>query len=156
MTDAKLTPKQQQVFGLLDDGKKVPEIAKQMKISPSGVYGHMRRIRQLGVKLPTETIESNGGGAAGRRRRIEMADGIFVNKQSSLPNTQAHLSNSNTLTRGSAEDVIQEEVSDAQARIEEISSEIDDHEAKAQELGREKDDLIARVERLDAAAQALA
>lgn len=60
----KLTPKPRQVYDLLTDGMKPPEIAKRMRITRSGVYGHMRQIRKLGITLPGESL--NGGAAATR------------------------------------------------------------------------------------------
>lgn len=52
---AKTTPKQQQVLDRLKKGQSVEQVAKAMKITTSGVYGHMRRMRNDGVKLPGET-----------------------------------------------------------------------------------------------------
>jgi Bacterial regulatory proteins, luxR family len=51
-TTAALTPKQRQVYELLGAGTPPAEIARHLKISPSGVYGHMRNIRAAGVDLP--------------------------------------------------------------------------------------------------------
>lgn len=47
----KLTPKQRQVYDALYQGRTVHQIAKRLKITPSGVYGHMRQIRKAGVSL---------------------------------------------------------------------------------------------------------
>ena len=60
MSDITLTPKQAQVFSLLSEGQKVSAIAKKMKITPSGVYGHIRKMREIGVVMPGEAIDTNG------------------------------------------------------------------------------------------------
>lgn len=50
-TPPALTPKQQKVADLVSAEVPVAEIAKRLKISTSGVYGHIRNIRALGVEL---------------------------------------------------------------------------------------------------------
>jgi flagellin-like hook-associated protein FlgL len=47
-----LTSKQRKVYDAISAGTPPAEIARQLKISPSGVYGHMRNIRKTGVALP--------------------------------------------------------------------------------------------------------
>jgi predicted ArsR family transcriptional regulator len=47
-----MTPKQQQVFDLLQEGVAPAEIATRLKISPSGVYGHIRNMRAQGIRVP--------------------------------------------------------------------------------------------------------
>jgi hypothetical protein len=59
MTPEALTPKQKQVLDLLEQGKKPPAIATKLKISRSGVYGHMRNLRKLGIGLPGERIDDH-------------------------------------------------------------------------------------------------
>lgn len=54
-----LSKKQQEVYDRLSAGQKPPEIAKVLKITTSGVYGHMRKMRAAGVELPGERM-SNG------------------------------------------------------------------------------------------------
>jgi hypothetical protein len=66
-SDLDLTPKQAQVFEGLQDGLTPPQIAKRMKISPNGVYGHIARIRDAGIKLPESAgkpTRRDGVGAA--------------------------------------------------------------------------------------------
>lgn len=58
-----LTPKQKQVRDLLAKGLAPAEVAKRLRISPSGVYGHIRNMRAAGIELPAETTESNGASA---------------------------------------------------------------------------------------------
>jgi DNA-binding CsgD family transcriptional regulator len=50
-----LSAKQDKVVDLLVKGRSVKQIARTMKIKPSGVYGHIRRLRELGV-----IVDSNG------------------------------------------------------------------------------------------------
>jgi hypothetical protein len=51
MPRPKLTPKQQEVVKLLDKGHDIPSAAAEMGITPSGVYGHIGRIRKAGIPL---------------------------------------------------------------------------------------------------------
>lgn len=55
-TEPRLTPKQQEVLAMLHKGMKPQEIAKKLKITNSGVYGHMRQMRKAGVQLPGEQL----------------------------------------------------------------------------------------------------
>lgn len=63
-----LSPKQKSVLKKLEGGKKPPEIAKTMKISVNGVYGHMRRIEAAGVDL-SRFRASNGSRKKPTRKR---------------------------------------------------------------------------------------
>jgi transposase len=51
-TAAALTPRQQQVYDLIVKGVPVADVAKRLKISRSGVHGHVRNIRAAGFDLP--------------------------------------------------------------------------------------------------------
>jgi DNA-binding CsgD family transcriptional regulator len=56
----KLSTKQRVVLSrLMVGGQQPPQIAKAMKISVNGVYGHMRRIEKAGVDL-SRFRSSNG------------------------------------------------------------------------------------------------
>jgi DNA-binding CsgD family transcriptional regulator len=61
------TRKQQQVLDYLRNGKTPAHIAKRMGISTNGVYGHMRKLRKMGLlnnSTPAAVAETNGGAAA--------------------------------------------------------------------------------------------
>lgn len=45
MAQKELTPRQQEIKALMQDGKRVPEIAKKLKISENAVYQQLRRMR---------------------------------------------------------------------------------------------------------------
>lgn len=51
----KVTSKQQTVLDGLKAGKSAKEIAKEMRISVNGVYGHIRRLRKLGALPKTRS-----------------------------------------------------------------------------------------------------
>lgn len=55
----KLAPKQKRVLDLLNKGKTPTQVAKTLKISVNGIYGHMRRIEAKGYEVPRST---EGGG----------------------------------------------------------------------------------------------
>lgn len=57
-TAKKLTPRQQRVKDLLDEGKTPTEIAKVLRISTAGVNSHLRAIRR------TAAAPANGNGAS--------------------------------------------------------------------------------------------
>lgn len=61
MTQVRLTTKQRKVLDLLEAGANVKEVARQMKISEAGVYGHVRNLRKAGVTLPAERMGPSGG-----------------------------------------------------------------------------------------------
>lgn len=63
-----LPKKQRRVYDLLTSGKTPAEVAKQMKISVNGVYGHMRRIESAGLDL-SEHRSRNGSSTIRRTRR---------------------------------------------------------------------------------------
>lgn len=75
-TKAVLTPRQQRVKDLVDQGKKPPEIAKALRITTAGVNSHLRAIRRAGA-LPAArngsrrrahhrpVVDVAGGNAAG-------------------------------------------------------------------------------------------
>lgn len=61
-----LTPKQQQVVDLLGKKRSVKQIAKTMKITESGVYGHIRRLRELGVPVTNHPSPKIAGDPKGK------------------------------------------------------------------------------------------
>lgn len=72
-----LPPKQRRVYSLLVKGKKPDQIAKTLKISVNGVYGHMRRIEEHGIDVSKYRVNGsrssngrsrNGTGKRGSRR----------------------------------------------------------------------------------------
>lgn len=65
---AELSKKQAQVVLLIQQGKTVPQIAKRMKISNNGVYGHIRKIKDKGaghlLEVPSSDAPSSGNGSS--------------------------------------------------------------------------------------------
>lgn len=47
MATKQLTPRQQEIVKLMDQGKTPTEVAKRLKITDNAVYQHLRRIRQV-------------------------------------------------------------------------------------------------------------
>lgn len=63
MAGEKLTAKQKKVLKSLEKGKSVKDIAKAMKTGTNNVYGHMRRLRQLGyLSENNEPMQGEGVG----------------------------------------------------------------------------------------------
>lgn len=84
----KLSPKQKQVYAMLTSDNATPaQIAKRLKISVNGVYGHMRRIEAAGVDLSKYRRSSNGSSAKTRtRRRSASRNGFSPGVQRFLKN----------------------------------------------------------------------
>lgn len=51
-THTGLTPKQAQVYTMLQEGLNVKEIAARMKVTPSAISLHLRKMHDRGVELP--------------------------------------------------------------------------------------------------------
>lgn len=60
MTEPKLTKQQKRVKALLEQGKNPTQIARSLKTTRNNVYGHMRRMRNAGVKLPGDDTPRRG------------------------------------------------------------------------------------------------
>lgn len=58
--------KQQQVLGLIAEGQKPKDIAKRMKISVNGVYGHMRKLKAKGLLTEDGQITDSLDGVAAK------------------------------------------------------------------------------------------
>jgi hypothetical protein len=52
MAEPKLTPMQTKVLGELNKGLRPSAVAKKLKVTPSAIHGHIRRMKEAGVTLP--------------------------------------------------------------------------------------------------------
>lgn len=141
-TAVKLTPKQQQVIEALDRGEAPPAIAKKMKISASGVYGHIRNIRKLGIVIPGESLGSNGDGPTADAEPLIPPGGYTPSAEDEAPAVDA-------------ETFLEGEVARAQADLAKLG---DDHAALTESLAQtaaKQTELVERIEKLDAARMAL-
>jgi DNA-binding CsgD family transcriptional regulator len=59
-TPVELTEKQKEVVTLAEEGLTIDQAAARMKIAASGVYNHVRKIREKGIEV-TFAKASNGG-----------------------------------------------------------------------------------------------
>lgn len=134
----KLTAKQAQVYDLLDRGETPPAIAKKLKISSSGVYGHMRNIREAGVTLPSERVAANGDATNGDGPPADPPHS-FIDGAGQTP-----------------EQFLDVAISDAQGAMSEVTDVIASHEQAIEQARAEHARLVSRIEKLDAARQALA
>lgn len=57
-THTGLTPKQAQVYTMLQEGLNVKEIAARMKVTPSAISLHLRKMHDRGVELPGITFRA--------------------------------------------------------------------------------------------------
>lgn len=126
---SKPTPKQAQVLGLVKEGKTPKQIAKTMKISPNGVYAHLRKLRERGLIeiAPSDAAPeatSNGHSADSTPEQIK------------------------ALARQAA-DTADERVSQIEARLKQIAAETDELRSEGVDLEDEVAQLHAQRKLLD-------
>lgn len=128
-----LTPKQTQVIDLLKRGRSVAQIAKTMKISESGVYGHIRRLKEAGVDVPGQA-SANAGAAS--PPPVKPADQPVFNGEPVEVDVPT---------------VIRTQIKTAQEQIAEVEREATAMAERAKTLQEHKERLVASIERHDAA-----
>lgn len=146
-TAVKLTPKQQQVIDGLDRGEAPPAIAKKMRISASGVYGHIRNIRKLGVVIPGESLGTNGDGPADPPAPPLVGDSSGAAAQ---PDGDAGS------PEPEAEAFLEGKIKHAQTTVETLDKKHAELTASLAETEAAKAAALDRIAKLDAALQALA
>jgi hypothetical protein len=137
-----LTPKQKQVKELLDQNKTVPQIAKALKITNSGVYGHMRRMK----------AEAKGGTKAPAKRRTRTPAKTPTALRIGMSGPSSPQGNSS----GQVDEVdvagtIESAIAAAQDRLTFTAEEIAGHESAVSNLALERDGLVNQIERYDKA-----
>lgn len=117
-----LPKKQRRVYDLLVKGMNANEVARRMKISPNGVYGHMRRIEEHGVDL--SQYRSHNGSSKNapratttRRRRRRTAN----NHSPAVEHTLKVLDGEEATLKGEAEKV-EFEIKSQQVRLNELGT----------------------------------
>lgn len=129
MAEPKLTTMQTKVLRELEAKRSVKEISKKLKISPSGVYGHMRRIKEAGVTLP-------GQDRAPQHATVKSAPPAIP-----LPEVR-EVSSGNGVTPD-PEQALRAALAVGTARVEAINTEVDQLNARINELGAERETVIA-------------
>lgn len=129
MAKAELSRKQAQVVTLVQQGKSVKQIARRMKISDNGVYGHMRKIKEkeLGHLLegaPAPTPASSNGSSE---------NGEVVSE--ALTRLHAQI----TEAIGTADERLQE----IETRRQAIREQVETLTQEGAELARESEQLVA-------------
>lgn len=136
-----LTPKQTQVLDLLKRGTAPAEIAKRLKISPSGVYGHMRNIRQAGYEIP-----ESGNGPDPASAPTQLPPQTTLVDQDLTPPTPV-------LDPAQA---LQAAIAEGKRRTEAIDVEVSDLHEQCAALEAEQELVAARTEKFSQALSALA
>lgn len=129
-----LTPKQSQVYDLLVAGEKPSAVAKRMKISQSGVYGHIRKIREAGFAIPSEQI-----GTSEPSETPAPTNGVA--KMIETPEDVAR--------------VIKAAVSAANDRLAAITEQEKGISTRLEQLGAEREQIVAQVAKFDKAQDVL-
>lgn len=131
-----LTPKQTQVYDLLVAGDKPSAVAKRMKISQSGVYGHIRKIREAGFTIPSEQIGTS--------------DAAETPAPAAATNGASSIETPEDVAR-----VIKAAVITANERLAAITEQEKGISTRLEQLGVERQAIVARVEKLDKAQEVL-
>lgn len=152
-----LTPKQRVVYDELEKGKKAPEIAKKMKISPAGVYGHIRALSKH-VDVPEPKASSNGASKSKRRRGRPASNGsasksapVVVNNQatvaggyeSAVDTVAQSLVVERELHNAGEQQIsdLRDSIKSAEAQIAETATEVERRQARIAALTRAQEDL---------------
>jgi hypothetical protein len=142
MAEPQLTKMQQKVLNELRKGHKAAAIAKTLKITPSGVYGHIRRMKEAGVELPGQ----NGSQHATVRAAAPPAV--------SLPTALREVARDNGVSPD-PERALRAALSVGTARVEAINAEVEQLNERIGELGAERETVIATGMRHERALAAL-
>lgn len=132
-----LTVRQQHVYDLLHAGKTPAEAAETLKTSVTNVYGHMRKIRGAGHKIPRATTTSR---TRGRKPRAAA-------RTNGQPNGAARHDGPPTHIRKAVEavkhaiDIERREAEKRQVRIHALKDELEQEETQAAAI-------VAEMERL--------
>lgn len=141
MAEPQLTKMQEKVLKELQAGHKASAISKKLKISSSGVYGHIRRMREAGVELPSQ--------ASSRHATVSAAPPAV-----SLPTALAEAARDNGVA-ADPEKALRAALSFGTARVEAINAEVDQLNARISELGAEREAVVATGMRHEKALAAL-
>ncbi len=139
---SKLTPKQRQVYDLILSGVKPPAVAKKLKITTSGVYGHLRKMRDVGIDPMVEI--------ASLATAIADAD---AQQPVEPPAVEVAESNGRVAT---AEEFLATAIADAEAQQTEVAQYIEQHRSEIEHAEQESERLTERVGKLHASLEALA
>lgn len=137
-----LTPKQTIVYEALKRGKKPKTIARQMKITPAGVYGHMRALAAKtspngGAKTEanvTGTAEANGSAAKAEANTAAVSEpGSFETavetvKQSLLAEREVVTADEEAIAHA------RRVIAEAQSQIEAVSDDVSHRKTRIQAL----------------------
>lgn len=135
MATGGLTPKQTQVKHLMDADMTIPQIAKRLKITPSAVHGHVRRIK------------------------IRLAEGDVAKPETPaepVAPTPPPVTSTSNGHHDDVEAVVRGALNEAAARYDSLSDQIDKHEAEITALRNEQVEIDARRERYGRALEVLA
>lgn len=93
-----LTPKQRMVYDELKRRRTVPQIAKKMKISQAGVYGHIRALKSAVPPADHGEGAARNGNAhqalvpqGGYEQAVEVLDASLANERGELDKTNERL-----------------------------------------------------------------
>lgn len=153
----KLTAKQRKVLKGLEKGKSPREIAKSMKTGPNNVYGHMKKLRDLGY-LSKDNEPTQGEGQEPEAKPDLPALPPLPGESGSeklplLTEPQADEVHNGYLTKEHAQisELLKESVGIADSRIVQITERIEEiaeitekFTAEVRELSAEADSLLTR------------
>lgn len=137
---ATLTPKQQQVAeAMFKFNGDVGKAAKKLKITPSGVYGHLRRMKEAGFDQYGARIasSSNGRSSNGHMPPDTDNEALMIAVKTFVESVQAARRDAETLR-----DEKDEAIAAAEAKLVDLREQREQHDADA----RAAEKLLATVE----------
>jgi DNA-binding CsgD family transcriptional regulator len=141
MANTTITPKQKEVLGLLGQGKTVDQIAKKLKITNSGVYGHIRRMKEAKIDVPSTPSAAPARASAPKPYPAAAAASNGSSVESDLDID--------------VEGTVRRAIEQGRARLASISDEIAAHEESVSDLRNTQAGMAREIEHYDAALAAL-
>jgi transposase len=132
-----LTPRQQEIKALTEQGKSAVQIAKKLGISDNGVYQHLRAIRGGAKKSSGSTSRSSARASGGRqsaRRRTRTR--TAASRPAPTPAAPA-----------TAEELLRQEIDGAQAGVSDLKGQIKGHQDEIARAEKEIEALTAEIDR---------
>jgi len=149
------TAKQQEVLAGLQAGKTVDDLAKQMKVTKSAIYGHMRLLRDAGIELPeVHTGSSSPAPASGTTPTPRRSSARGGRRSSPAP-----AANGTSFSLDGVFSTVAQQIEAQRALLEQrfaaIDGEVAQHQAAIEALGTQKVEVTQAIERLQAVAASI-
>lgn len=136
-TKKPLTERQAQIYSLLDGGMTPAEVAEELATSPTNIYGHMRKIKDKGWRIPRATRRRT---RSGRKSRATARTNGQPNGAARHDGPPAHIRKAVEAVKLAIE-IEREQAEKRQERIRALKDELETEETQAAAI-------VAEMERL--------